>query len=317
MGKEESAGLTKALNEWAVVVKALGEGYQICLIRKKRISSYQEFALYPTYAGQKKAAIQPEYHSLFKEARQWEKDGNTEIYHWARLEGVIEVEDVRSLVKLQDYYVWEPSHVESYCSDQGSCFLILVRVFKLTRPRAFGRSRSPSIVWRNLEHPLPVRGSEPVLSDEEFEKRVALIQEALKPVPTPPRPGSIHEQIKNMIYEIGQMEGKVSEKEYPLDGDRLDVAWKRVSAGNPSEVFEVHIGGDFFKTLAKLKHAWDMWNSRPFLVTTEEYVKLARDWIEGSFHEVKKVIKIVDWTEIKRLYRAEKALRELKRELDL
>lgn len=48
MSGGEPSGLTKAPNEWAVVVKALGEGRQILLIRKRRITSHQEFALCPT-----------------------------------------------------------------------------------------------------------------------------------------------------------------------------------------------------------------------------------------------------------------------------
>lgn len=295
----------------------MGKGKQICLIRKRRISSHQEFALYPTYASQRKDAIQGKYHSLFEEASQWDQNGHAEIHYWARLEGIIEVEDVKKLDELSPYYIWEPSHVSRYCSDRRSIFLILIRVFKLDHPRVFKRSSRGGIVWRNLEHPLVISGSQPVLSDEEFEKSVALAENALELVSPPPRPHAIHEEIKGMLLEIGEMEGRIVKKEYPLDGDRLDVTWRKVRAGNPSEVFEVHIGGDFFKTLAKLKHAWDIWNSRPFLVTTEEYIKLAKDWIEGSFHEVREVIRIVDWSKIKRLYTKAKELGELKKELGL
>lgn len=317
MAQREGRKVTKALNEWAVVVKALGEGRQICLIRKNRIVSHRKFALYPTYASQRKRAIQDRYHNLFKEAEEWERDGHTEIHYWAALDRIIEINDVEQLMNLSAHYIWEPSHVEDYCSGQESVFLILLRVFQLDKPQVFQRQASPSIVWRNLERPLETQQSRPMLAENEFTEQVTSIEEDLGLRPETRASKSQHDAIQDMIYEIGRMEGRISEKEYALERDRLDVAWKKVPAGNPSEVFEVHIGGDFFKTLAKLKHAWDLWNSKPFLVTTDEYAKLAKNWIAGSFHEVEEVIKIVDWTDIQDLHTMEGRLRDLKGKLGL
>ncbi|NVM23748.1 MAG: hypothetical protein HWN68_18460 [Desulfobacterales bacterium] len=114
-----------------------------------------------------------------------------------------------------------------------------------------------------------------------------------------------------------QMEGKVSEKEYRIDGERLDVAWKRIEAGNPHSVFEVQIGGNFYEALAKLKHAWDKWNSRPFLVTTDQYKERALHWLKGSFHEIEAEIKIVDCDKVKELYEAIKKAKGIITELGI
>ena len=111
-----------------------------------------------------------------------------------------------------------------------------------------------------------------------------------------------HDTIRDMIHEIGLMEKRISETEYPMDGWRLDVAWKRVSAGSPSHAFEVQIGGNFYEALSKLKHAYDMWNSKPILVTTEKYAEDARNLLQGSFHEIRNVIGIVNWKRVSRLY---------------
>lgn len=126
-----------------------------------------------------------------------------------------------------------------------------------------------------------------------------------------------HNQLRDMLYEIGVMEGRVSEKEYRIDGERVDVAWKRIEAGNPYAVFEVQIGGNFYEALAKLKHAWDKWNSRPFLVTTEQYKDRALEWIRGSFHEIETEMKIVDCNKIKELYEAIKKAKDIKAELGI
>ena len=128
------------------------------------------------------------------------------------------------------------------------------------------------------------------------------------PVPT-------HNEIRDMIFEIGKFEGRISEIEYPIDKLRLDVAWKRIRTGNPSHAFEVQIGGNFFEALTKLKHAWDKWNSKPFLITMEKYELEAKQLLEGSFHEIEHVAKIVNWKKIVDLYEAEKKARDLKNEI--
>ena len=74
-----------------------------------------------------------------------------------------------------------------------------------------------------------------------------------------PKGKSLHNQIRDKLVEIGQIERFISEKEYSLDGERLDVAWRRVARGVPTKVFEVQIGGNPHQALSKLKHAFDLW----------------------------------------------------------
>ena len=73
--------------------------------------------------------------------------------------------------------------------------------------------------------------------------------------------------------------------------------------------------GDFYEALAKLKHAWDIWNSGIFLITTEEYEPLARWLIDGSFHEIKNVIKIVSWKSVNSYYKLIKELKNLEEDI--
>lgn len=128
---------------------------------------------------------------------------------------------------------------------------------------------------------------------------------------------SYHNRIREMLYEIGQMERKVSEKEYRIDGERIDVVWKRIEKGNPYAVFEVQIGGNFYQALAKLKHAWDKWNSHPFLVTTRQYRERALEWVSGSFHEIQGELRVVDCEKVKDLYEAIKRIKGIKEELGI
>lgn len=140
--------------------------------------------------------------------------------------------------------------------------------------------------------------------------------EAAKPI-VQEMPIPSHNEIRDMISEIGGFEGWISEVEYPIDKMRLDVVWRRIKAGNPSHVFEVQVGGNFFEALTKLKHAWDKWNSKPFLVTTEKCELEAKQLLEGSFHEIEHVTRIVNWKKIRDLHEAEKKAHSLKSDIGI
>jgi predicted RNA-binding protein len=129
---------------------------------------------------------------------------------------------------------------------------------------------------------------------------------------------SLHDSIIEIIASVGKWEGKYSDVEYPIGNlGRLDAVWKRIKTGNPSYAFEVQIKGNFYQALAKLKHAFDLWNSIPVLVTTEQYVIQAEELLSGSFHEMRKQAKIINYEKIQELFLLEKKLHELKDELDL
>jgi hypothetical protein len=64
----------------------------------------------------------------------------------------------------------------------------------------------------------PIPGSAAIVLQKELEKW----QEPAK------APTADHDSIKDMIHEIGTLQGWISEKEYRLETFRLDVVWKRV-----------------------------------------------------------------------------------------
>jgi hypothetical protein len=52
-------------------------------------------------------------------------------------------------------------------------------------------------------------------------------------------------------------------------------------------------------------------------VTTEKFEKKVDDLLDGSFHEIREQIRIVNWKRIDELYRAARKLTELRSELAL
>jgi predicted RNA-binding protein len=126
-----------------------------------------------------------------------------------------------------------------------------------------------------------------------------------------------HNDLRDLILEIGRFEGKIVEGEYKIDNWRLDAVWKTIASGNPKWAFEVHLKGNFLEALAKLKHAWDKWNSKPFLVTTDSDAALARILIEGSFHEMIEDARIITWQKIVELHKCLKEADQIKSEIRL
>jgi hypothetical protein len=112
-----------------------------------------------------------------------------------------------------------------------------------------------------------------------------------------------HDTIEELIYKIGLLQGKISQKEVQIDNYKLDVAWRRIPRADPYIVFEVHIHGNLEEALTKLKHARDMWNSKPILVTRADIVKKALEVASGAFHEIYDELKIVPIDEIIDLYK--------------
>jgi len=66
-----------------------------------------------------------------------------------------------------------------------------------------------------------------------------------------------------------------------------------------------------------LKHSWDEWNAKLFLITTEKYEAEAKRLLEGSFHEIQHVAKIVNWKHVKEFYKTETKLASLRVKLGL
>jgi hypothetical protein len=126
-----------------------------------------------------------------------------------------------------------------------------------------------------------------------------------------------HNTIRDMIKEIGELEKYFSETEYHFDHMILDAVWRKTRTSYPAVAFEVQIGGNYYEALSKLKHSWDKFNSKPVLVTTEKFEKKVDDLLDGSFHEIREQIRIVNWRRIEELYLATRKLTSLRSELQL
>jgi len=128
---------------------------------------------------------------------------------------------------------------------------------------------------------------------------------------------SPHDKVKELLYEIGKEESFISEKEIRLNGERLDVDWKRVIRGVPVKVFEVQISGNIHQALAKLKHCYDMWNSEPYIIIEENSRQKVEELLNGTFHEIKDKLTVITTDQIEDFYSILKESVEAKIKLNL
>lgn len=186
--------------------------------------------------------------------------------------------------------------------------------------------------WKDENVPVPGRGQfrQPLIF-KEWEETQTIIQ-ALNPnvstelsqeisIPTltqvKEKVSPTHEDIKNLLMEIGKLQGYVANPEFPMEAERLDVVWRRLPESVPTYVFEVQIGGDLYHAIGKLKHARDIWNSRIFLVASVNDLGSVNQLLSGTFHEIKTLLRFIEIEKVKSLHKSKKNIYQIEKELGL
>jgi len=137
------------------------------------------------------------------------------------------------------------------------------------------------------------------------------------PPPSAEQALSLHEQVKKKLTEIGKLQNYLAEPEYPFDIGKIDVVWRRVTNSVPTYAFEIQVGGDVYHALAKLKHAFDLWNSHIFIVASEAERSKVGNLLSGTFHEISGRIKFIVLEQVEELYKRKKSYLDFERELGI
>ncbi len=119
-------------------------------------------------------------------------------------------------------------------------------------------------------------------------------------------PIAADKKVSATIFEIGKIQRMVVESKYPVDGDYLDVIWKRTIRSVPTFAFAVDLHGNFDRSVGVLKHSHDLWNSRPFLVTEEQKISEAKKVTSGRYHEFAADLKVLTVGQVQELYNSKK-----------
>ncbi len=129
---------------------------------------------------------------------------------------------------------------------------------------------------------------------------------------------SLHSYLQTLLIKIGKMNNFISEKEYVYENLKFDCVWRRIEKGAPTYVFEIQVGGEIYRALSKLKHAYDLWNSNVFLIIlNNKDKKRVFSLLHGTFHEIQGKLKIIMANEIETLYNKKNAWIEFERKLGI
>ncbi len=181
-----------ALKEWAVTARALAQGKQILLLRKGGIHEegkdfrviHPEFLLYPTFEHQREELLQPEYQpglqALLAEPR---NEDQINFSHWAKVEEVIEVLEQEKVDHLSPHHIWTNAYAQSrlHWKPMLPLSVLLLRVYRMEQPVIvpFLPEYRGCTSWVDIITDVPMGRLEPVLSDEEFQRRVDEIKGSL------------------------------------------------------------------------------------------------------------------------------------------
>jgi hypothetical protein len=126
-----------------------------------------------------------------------------------------------------------------------------------------------------------------------------------------------HDRIKELLQEVERYQAYITEIEYPMGKERLDVVWRRLPESVPTYVFEVQVGGDLYHAMGKLKHAHDIWNSRIFLVASADVLGSVNQLLAGTFHELQPIFRFIEIEKIQSLHKSKLDIYKLERELGI
>ncbi|HTX14421.1 MAG TPA: hypothetical protein VMD77_03930 [Candidatus Baltobacteraceae bacterium] len=119
-----------------------------------------------------------------------------------------------------------------------------------------------------------------------------------------------HKRTQLLLSEIGSLQKFIAQIEVPLENRRVDVVWRKVQRSAPSYVFEVQVSGNITEAIAKLKQAYELWNSHIFLVGKPEHRSASQQLCDGAFREIRERMRFIELVQVEELHKRKRAYRD-------
>ena len=172
--------IKKGFKEENAVVEAVGQGYQIILIRNKANVNNRQFLLYPYPVTHfKKIAysirddIREPFVDFFRKHREPQKEkGAVEVKYFAQVEDVVKITESTDLNVLARYSIWKKEHLEDYI-DYEKAYIWILRVYELKKPILLSNDNARDFFFldnsfSNISNEKEIFKSKPVLSNQKF-----------------------------------------------------------------------------------------------------------------------------------------------------
>ncbi|OGH57418.1 MAG: hypothetical protein A3G34_04475 [Candidatus Lindowbacteria bacterium RIFCSPLOWO2_12_FULL_62_27] len=166
-----------ALKEMAPNAEALARGMTIFGYRKQVFKPGKRFVLYPTYRNVRPEKFKEKYRPLVEESLAAKKSG-VSIKAYAILEDSVKVTGA-DMERLDPYYVWTQADMLDYCGNAQNVYVVFMRVYRLPQEIEIPSLPSGAVIFANLDTPVSVSGSTPVLDDDAYGSRKREILTAL------------------------------------------------------------------------------------------------------------------------------------------
>ncbi len=180
-----------AFKEWAVVVDALGQGSQIVILRKGGISEvgsgfqveHNRFFLFPTLFHQQREAVLPHAQARYDTLAPTLSPSVVRIEHLAEVVDWRFLDSLEAALRLNGQHIWRQEVIRErfdWGESQG-IYAMAVRVFRLPLPvelpalAEYGGCKS----WVELDTIIETKGTQPVLTDHEFDGKLHQFHDVL------------------------------------------------------------------------------------------------------------------------------------------
>ncbi len=170
-----------ALKEWAEVIKALGSGSQIIVLRKGGIAEgrggfslrEREFLLYPTYSHQRDELLKPEYRGGVNPSLPMGEPPDCVIIEYlARVTDTHEITSPKQIRALSPFYIQDEGYMLKRLrwKSERQLILLFLRVYRLAS--AITLSARPEYAgcksWVDIDEDVDPRAGEPVIGDASY-----------------------------------------------------------------------------------------------------------------------------------------------------
>lgn len=172
--------IKKGFKEENAVVEAVGQGYQIILIRNKANVNNRQFLLYPYPVTHfKKIAysirddIREPFVDFFRKHREPQKEkGAVEVKYFAQVEDVVKITESTDLNVLARYSIWKKEHLEDYI-DYEKAHVWILRVYELKKPIFLSNDSARDFFFldksfSSISDEKEIYKAKPVLSEQKF-----------------------------------------------------------------------------------------------------------------------------------------------------
>ncbi|HRY29981.1 MAG TPA: DUF1802 family protein [Elusimicrobiota bacterium] len=181
----------KALKEWAVVERALREGWQVFVLAGEGVAeesgapawTEEEFFICKTYDRQTPEALKEKFHEWPYDAERLRApQGELNIESYARVDSLVKVADLEALKRVLPHTVWSESHLRKSFESRRPLYLAFLRCYRTPHPLRVSpptEQEAPSSPWLTLKEPLSPTNFYPVFSPEVFAEKKKKVLDSL------------------------------------------------------------------------------------------------------------------------------------------